>query len=155
MPPLIEFKHAYANLVGQKYGTLNEKEKQTVYAMEIYEDSSDALIACDIFNATDLTPDFVEQQNRETFQYTDETVIKGNVIVNNWDMFQTYEKVIAGQHFGSLKESEKRTLYAYVLHKECVGNHPQACLIFAMSRDIRYVSYQLRNTYGYEDGTVC
>ena len=154
MPPLIGFKNAYANLIGQTYGILNAKEKQTVYAMEIYDDSSDALIACDIFNTTNLTLEFINQQNRETFEYTDDTIIKGNVIVSNWDMSQTYEKTIKGQHFFTLLESEKRILYAYLLVKK-EGNHPETTLIFVMARDIKYIGYQLRNTYGYEDGTIC
>jgi len=155
MPPLIEFKHAYANLIGQTYGTLNAKEKQAVYAMEIYDDSGDALIACDIFNATDLSPEFVDGQNRDTFEYTDDTVIKGNVLVNmTWNLLQTYDRIVKGQPFHRLKERDKRILYAYKL-QQAEGNHPETALIFVIARDMRYIGYQLRNTYGYEDGTIC
>jgi len=69
----MEFKHIYANLIGQKYGTLNEKEKQVVYAMALYDDGADAMTADDVYHATDLSPDFVDQQNRDTFEYTDDT----------------------------------------------------------------------------------
>ena len=155
MPPLIEFKKKYADRIGQKYSQLNDKEKQTVYAMEIYDDSEDALIACDIFNTTTLTPAFVDEQNRETFEYTDDTIIKGNVIVNfKWDLLETYDHMIKGQPYGALKETEKRVLYAYkLLHVE--GNHPEVALLFSMARDMRYIGYQLRNTYGFKDDTIC
>lgn len=154
MPPLIEFKHAYADLIGLKYGSLNEKQKQTVYSMEIYDDSGDALIGCDIYLATDLSPDFIDQQNRETFEYTDDTIIKGNVIVSQKTLLETYNIAIAGQPYRALKESEKRILYACLLLKK-EGNHPESALIFSMCHVIRYIDHQIRNTYGYEDGTIC
>lgn len=68
---LIEFKIAYAELVGLSYGELDDKQKQTVYSVEIYKDSHDALIACDIYASTDLSPEFIDNQLRNTFGYTD------------------------------------------------------------------------------------
>ena len=76
MPPLNSFKNTYAELVGLTYGELSLKQKQTVYAMEIYKDSHDPLIAFDIYYASSLEACFIDTQNRETFGYTDDTVIE-------------------------------------------------------------------------------
>lgn len=76
MPPLNSFKIAYSDIVGLKYGELSISQKQTVYAMEIYKDSHDALTAFDIFSTTSLEACFIDTQNRETFGYTDNTIIK-------------------------------------------------------------------------------
>jgi len=72
---LIEFKEEYEKLIGLSYGELNDRQKQTVYSMEIYCDSQDALIACDIYASTRLPSDYVDQQLRDTFQYEDITFI--------------------------------------------------------------------------------
>lgn len=76
MPPLTLFKTKYADLIGRKYGTLNEKEKQTVYAMALYNDGADAMTADDIFSSKTLSADFVDQQNRNTFEYEDNSTIR-------------------------------------------------------------------------------
>ena len=76
MPPLIEFKTAYAKLVGLTYGSLSDKQKQAVYAMAIYNDSHDALTAFDLYADERLPADFVDQHNRNTFGYTDDTIIE-------------------------------------------------------------------------------
>lgn len=76
---LIEFKEAYAKLVNMLYGELNDEQKRTVYAMEIYHDSQDALTACDIYapqNPREAIPtEFIDEQLRNTFQYEDVTVV--------------------------------------------------------------------------------
>ena len=76
---LIEFKDEYAKLVGMKFGDLNDEQKRTVYAMEIYEDSQDALVACDIYapqNPHEAIPtEFIDDQLRNTFQYDDATIV--------------------------------------------------------------------------------
>ncbi len=76
MPPLNDFKDAYTELIGLEYGLLGKKQKQAVYAMEIYNDSQDALTAFDIYSSTTLPANFVDEQCRETFGYSDDTVIK-------------------------------------------------------------------------------
>jgi hypothetical protein len=76
---LIEFKDEYAKLINMMYGELNADQKRAVYAMEIYNDSGDALIACDIFADLPpdrLDPDFIDEQLRNTFGYTDATIIE-------------------------------------------------------------------------------
>ena len=72
---LVEFKEEYEKLIGFAYGELNNRQKQTVYAMEIYCDSSDASIACDVYTATDFDPEYIDEQLRNTFQYEDTTFI--------------------------------------------------------------------------------
>ena len=76
---LVEFKEEYAKLVNMVYGELDDKQKQTVYSVEIYKDSGDALIACDIYADSllgTLTPEFIDEQLRNTFEYNDTTVIE-------------------------------------------------------------------------------
>ena len=73
---LIQFKDDYAKLVNKAYGELSNEEKQTVYAVEIYKDSGDALIACDIFADTTAKPEFIDDQLRNTFEYNDTTIIE-------------------------------------------------------------------------------
>ena len=77
---LAEFKDEHIKLVNMAYGELNDKQKQTVYAMEIYKDSGDVLIACDIYasgptSGDALAPEFVDEQLRNTFEYNDTTLI--------------------------------------------------------------------------------
>ncbi len=71
---LIEFKDAYAKLINMAYGELNDQQKQTVYAMEIYNDSGDVLTACDIY-AAPPSADYVDDQLRNTYEYNDATII--------------------------------------------------------------------------------
>ncbi len=79
---LTEFKDEYAKLVHRIYLELNEEQRACVYAMEIYRDSGDALIACDIYAGAregyrdHVTPEFVDDQLRNTFEYTDVTMIE-------------------------------------------------------------------------------
>ena len=73
---LIEFKDEYAKLVNMAYGELNDKQKQTVYAVEIYNDGGDALTACDIYADTTADPEFIDNQLRNTFEYNDTTIIE-------------------------------------------------------------------------------
>jgi len=72
---MIEFKEEYNKLINKTYGELNDRQKQTVYSMEIYHDSQDALIACDIYASTDLNPEFIDNQLRNTFGYNDITIL--------------------------------------------------------------------------------
>ncbi len=75
---LTEFKDKYAKLINLAYGELNADQKRAVYAMEIYNDSGDVLIACDIYADLPpdrLNPDFMDEQLRSTFQYDDTTII--------------------------------------------------------------------------------
>ena len=72
---LIEFKDEHAKLINMTYGELSDTQKQTLYAMEIYNDSKDALTACDIY-AAPPSPDYVEDQLRNTFGYNDTTIIE-------------------------------------------------------------------------------
>lgn len=77
----IEFKDEHAKLVNMTYGELSDTQKQTLYAMEIYNDSHDALIACDIYASgltsdSPLSPDYIDDQLRNTFGYNDITVIE-------------------------------------------------------------------------------
>ena len=78
---LTEFKDEYAKLINMAYGELSNKQKQTVYAMEIYKDGGDALTACDIYadslnEHNRLKPEFIDDQLRNTFEYTDTTIIE-------------------------------------------------------------------------------
>lgn len=77
---LTEFKDEYAKLINMVYGELSNQQKQTVYAMESYNDGADALTACDIYASSPtsgdaLAPDFVDDQLRNTFEYDDTTTI--------------------------------------------------------------------------------
>lgn len=72
---LTEFKEKYEKLIGLLYGELNDRQKQTVYAMELYCDSQDALIGCDIYAASDFDPEYIDEQLRNTFQYENTTSI--------------------------------------------------------------------------------
>lgn len=75
MPNLNLYRTEYEKVVGKTYGTLSIREKQTVYAMEIYEDSKDALTAFDIYSQEDLPEKFIEDQCRSTFGYKDSSII--------------------------------------------------------------------------------
>lgn len=72
---LTEFKEEYEKLIGLLYGELNDRQKQTVYAMEIYCDSSDVLIGCDVYATSDFDPKYIDEQLRNTFQYENTTSI--------------------------------------------------------------------------------
>ena len=76
---LVEFKDEYTKLINMAYGELSDRQKQTVYAVEIYKDSGDVLIACDIYADSllgTLTPQFIDEQLRNTFEYSDTTLIE-------------------------------------------------------------------------------
>lgn len=73
---LTEFKDEHAKLVGKKYSELSASERQTLYSMEIYNDSHDALVACDLYATTSLPVDLVDDQLRNTFGYTDDTIVE-------------------------------------------------------------------------------
>jgi len=79
---LTEFKDAYQRLINLAFGELNNDQKRTVYAMEIYNDSQDALTACDLYADKDLPEDrrlpdeYIDDQLRNTFDYNDTTIIE-------------------------------------------------------------------------------
>lgn len=75
MPKLNLYRTEYEKVIGKTYGSLSLREKQTVYAMEIYNDSQDALTAFDIWYQKDFPDGFIEDQCRSTFGYKDGTII--------------------------------------------------------------------------------
>ncbi len=73
---LLKFKEEYKKLTGLLYGELDSRQKQTVYAMEIYNDSQDVLIGCDIYASSDFNPEYIDEQLKNTFQYKNSTTIQ-------------------------------------------------------------------------------
>jgi hypothetical protein len=69
------FKKEYRDILFKDYKSLTNREKQVLYAMELYKDSRDAIIANETWADTDIPFNYIDDQNRYTFDYTDNTII--------------------------------------------------------------------------------
>lgn len=69
------FRREYRDILFKDYKSLTDREKQILYAMEIYKDSHDTNTANEIWADTNIPFSFVDDQNRNTFGYTDNTII--------------------------------------------------------------------------------
>lgn len=77
MPPLSSFRAAYTAIIGKSYSNLSDKEKRTVYAMEVYRSSNDILTAFDIYSSR-MDISFIDDLLRNRLGYTNDSFIRLN-----------------------------------------------------------------------------
>lgn len=65
----------FNNLKGRVYNTLSLDHKMVIYAYELWNDGMDIEEAEKLMFDEELTEDFINNQLKDTFEYTDNTVI--------------------------------------------------------------------------------
>jgi hypothetical protein len=68
----------FNNLKGRVYNTLSLDHKMVVYAYELWNDSMDIKEAEELMFDQTLTESFIDDQLKNTFEYSESTVIGGN-----------------------------------------------------------------------------
>jgi len=65
----------YGNLKGRVYNTLSLDHKAVVYAYKLWDDGMDIKEAKELMFDQTLTETFIDDQLKNTFEYTDETIL--------------------------------------------------------------------------------
>ena len=68
----------FSNLKGRVYKTLSLDHKAVIYAYKLWNDGMDLKEAEGIMFDEELAESFIDDQLKNTFEYTDETIIGSN-----------------------------------------------------------------------------
>ena len=76
---ITDLTRLYNMIVGKKYKVLTPDERRVLYAVELWNDGADPeAVATDLIDKTkshDLSPEWVDEQLRRTFEYNDDTEV--------------------------------------------------------------------------------